>query len=163
MSTRWASLLSSCKPLPREFSSILSSSRSCLNLIFVMISVSRRQLDWWEATKKHSKNGKKAWTITCPFKSVRQKQNLYLNYIFSTGLLLQLEAWKLLKIYSRVLLPLGPYQALKNILKRCALPTNYRYRIWPFTMSQCYLDLNISHQQFVKGQSSNRRTKIKYN
>ena len=83
--------------------------------------------------------------------------------IFSTGLLLQLEAWKLLKIYSRVLLPLGPYQALKNILKRCALPTNYRYRNWPFTMSQCYLDLNISKQQFVKGQSSNRRTKIKYN
>ena len=125
MSTRWASLLSSCKPLPREFSSILSSSRSCLNLIFVMISVSRRQLDWREATKKHSKNGKKAWTITCPFKSVRQKQNLYLNYIFSIGLLLQLEAWKLLKIYSRALSPSRPYQALAKFAnKKLSLSSN---------------------------------------
>ena len=32
--------------------------------------------------------------------------------IFSTGLLLQLDAWKLLKIYSRVLSPSRPYQAL---------------------------------------------------
>ena len=74
--------------------------------------------DSYTDEKNHSKNEKKTWTIMWPFKNVRQKQNLYLNYIFLTGLLLQLEAWKLLKIYSRALSPSKPYQALTKFANK---------------------------------------------